>query len=145
MLDMNTPCPREFASYRTPFNPQRGSHGGSLIYVRHDIPQILVNLTTTLEATAIQRETSRKYTVCSLYLPPNDNVTYEEIVNLIQQLPQPFLLLGDMNSRHPIWGDVLSNTKGNMIAAILENEDVGLLNNGEPTHFHVQTGTLSCI
>ena len=145
MLDSNTPCPREYVSYRTPYNPQIRSHGGSLIYVRHDIPQVSLSLATSLEATAVQVETSRRYTVCSLYLPPNRNVSYDEMVDLIRQLPQPFLLLGDMNSRHPLWGDVLSNAKGDMIASVIENEDVGFLNSGEPTHLQIQTGTLSCI
>ena len=145
MIDINTPCPREYVAYRTPYNPLRGSHGGSLIYTRRDIPQTPLNLITPLEATAVQIETSRKYTVCSLYLPSNDNMLREDIIQLIRQLPQPFLILGDFNCRHPLWGDVLSNTRGNMIASLIENEDVGLLNNGEPTHYHVQTGTLSCI
>ena len=145
MLDQNTPCPREYSSYRTPYNPQVGSHGGCILYVRHDIPQVLVNLQTDLQVVAVQVDIGRTYTVASIYLPPNDDVTYDNMIDLIHQLPQPFLLLGDTNSRHPLWGDVLANNKGNLIASLVENEDIGLLNTGEPTHFHVQTGTLSCI
>ena len=145
MLDQNTPCPRGYKSYRTPFNPAVGCHGGSLLYVRHDIPQVVVELRTSLQAVAVVVDIGRRYTICSIYLPPNDDISYDDLVELIHQLPQPFLLLGDTNSRHPMWGDVLANTKGNLIASLIENEDVGLLNTGEPTHFHVQTGTLSCI
>ena len=144
-LDGNTPCPREYNSYRTPYDQRIGSHGGSLLYVRRDIPQISFNLRTPLQAVAVQIDIGRKYTICSLYLPPNDNIGYGDILEVIHQLPQPFLLLGDFNGRHPLWGDVLANTRGNIISALVENEDVGLLNTGEPTHFHIQTGTLSCI
>ncbi|XP_068229679.1 protein GVQW3-like [Palaemon carinicauda] len=35
--------------------------------------------------------------------------------------------------------------RGNIISSIMKNEDVGLLNIGKPTHFHVQPGVLSCI
>ena len=121
MLDQNTPCPREYCYYRTPHNPAVRSHGGCLLYVRHDIPQISVDLQTDLQAVAVKIDIGRTYTICSIYLPPNDDVSNEDLVDLIHQLPQPFLLLGDTNSRHPLWGDVLANTKGNLIASILEN------------------------
>ena len=145
MLDINIPCPREFTAYRTPFDPQVGSHGGSLLYIRRDIPQIPITVHTALQAVAVQVDLTRKYTICSLYLSPNENVSHDDLIDLIRQLPQPFLLVGDMNSRHPLWGDVLANAKGNLIASIIESEDIGVLNTGEPTHFHIQTGTLSCI
>ena len=145
MLDHNTPCPREYVSYRTEFDPDVGSHGGCLIYTRRDVPQRPIDINSHLQAIAVQIDLTRKYTLCSLYLPPNSHVSREDLVELIEQLPQPFLLLGDMNSRHPLWGDVLTNPKGKLISTIIENEDIGLLNTGEPTHFHSQTNTLSCI
>ena len=145
MLDNNTPCPREYISHRTPYSPEIGSHGGCLIYVRQDQSYIPINLDSNLQATAVQVDLGRKYTICSLYLPPNNPVTYEELINLIRQLPRPFILMGDMNGRHPLWGDITSNVKGNLISSVIENEDLGVMNTGEPTHYHVQTGTLSCL
>ena len=44
-----------------------------------------------------------------------------------------------------MWGDVISNQRGNMIADYIAKEDISVLNTGEPTHFHVQTGTFSRI
>ena len=145
MLGNNTPCPREYIGYRTNYNPLVGSHGGCLIYIRRDIPYIPLSLNTPLQAVAMQVDLTRRYTLCSLYLPPNDPVSYEDLVELTRQLPQPFLLLGDMNARHPLWGDLITNQKGNIFSSLIENEDLGVLNTGEPTHFHIQTGTLSCI
>ena len=145
MLNVNTPCPREYSSYRTKYDPEIGSNGGCLIYVRNDIPQIPLILNTSLQSVAVQIAVQRKYTLCSIYLPPNDHVSYEELIRLIHQLPKPFLLLGDFNSRHPMWGDILANAKGNLIASVVENEDVALLNSGAATHYHVQTGTMTHI
>ena len=146
MLDVNTPCPREYVSYRTAYDHDRGSHGGCIVYVRRDIAHIPIKINSTLEAVAVQVDIGRKYAICSIYLSPNVPVSREELDGLISQLPKPFLLLGDMNSRHPLWGDILANTKGNLIAGLIEEEDdIGLLNTGDPTHFHPQTGTLSCI
>ena len=115
------------------------------MYIRRDIPHIHKRLNSPLQAVAVEIHLRRRYTLCSLYLPPNDPVAYDDLVELIGQLPQPFLLLGDMNARHPLWGDLITNQKGNIFSSLIENEDLGVLNTGEPTHFHIQTGTLSCI
>ena len=146
MLGRETPCPREYFQFRTPFDPVVGSHGGSLIYVRQDIPHVDLQLNTNLDAVAIQLDLNRKYTLCSLYLHPNEQIDYNDLDNLIRQLPRPFIILGDMNGRHLLWGDVISNTRGNLLADFIENEDIGtILNSGEYTHYQIQTGSCSCI
>ena len=79
MLDSNTPCPREYVSYRTNHNPQLGSHGGSLVYMGRDVPHVPINLNTELEAVAVCVDLNRKYTICSLYLTkqPSDKRRYD--------------------------------------------------------------------
>ncbi|XP_068222860.1 uncharacterized protein [Palaemon carinicauda] len=96
-----------------------------------------------MQAVIVQIDIGRKYTICSLYLPPNDIISYNNLVEAIQQLPQPFILLGELNGKHPLGGDVLANTRSN-ISLFVENENVGLPNTGKPRHFHVWTGILSC-
>ena len=139
------PCPTEYVKYDIPHDPNRGSHGGVLLYVRHDIPQKSFTLQSPLQAVAVQLYLQRKYTICSLYLPPNEPINENDIKYLVRQLPQPFLILGDMNCRNPLWGDIISNPRGNILSSIIESEPIGVLNTGEPTHFHIQTGTLSAI
>ena len=52
-----------------------------------------------IEVVAAQIYSGRYYTVCSLYLSPNQQVTKRDLVMLLEQLPKPFLILGDMNAR----------------------------------------------
>ena len=46
----------------------------------------------------------RKKTICSIYLPPTDQVTKEDMRDLLKELPGPVLLLGDFNAHNPLWG-----------------------------------------
>ena len=62
-----------------------------------------VPLHTTLEAAAVTINSTKRYTICSVYLSPNANIDMEELKSLIHQLPRPFLLLGDFNAKHPAW------------------------------------------
>ena len=45
-----------------------------------------------------------KRTICSIYLPPTDQVTEEDMRELLEQLPAPMDLLRDFNAHNTIWG-----------------------------------------
>ena len=97
----STYCPRNFTIHvkrRQDDQP----HGGVAILVRKELPSTVLHLNTNLQAVAIRLQIDKLYTVFSLYLPPNDPATKQQIDNLISQLPEPFLLLGDYNARHPL-------------------------------------------
>ena len=101
---------------------------------------------TTLEAVAVKVHTGRELTICSVYLSPNCDIPKDEIRTVIRQLPRPFLLLGDFNAKHPLWD--LSNPtdqRGGRIESLIVEESLALLNEGAPTHLHIQTNSLSTI
>ena len=49
--------------------------------------------------------------------------------------------MGDFNARH----HCICSSRGNIIYPFVENEELVVLNTGEATHFHVQTGSFSVI
>ena len=111
MDNTTVPCPKEYVVYHSPYNPDVENHG-ALIYVRHDTPHNSFSLQSPLQATAVQIHLQRKYTIVSLYLPPNEALNEEDIKSLIRQLPQPFLILGDFNGRHHLCGEIVCNSRG---------------------------------
>ena len=103
-------------------------------------------LHTTLEAAAVTINSTKRYTICSVYLSPNANIDMEELKSLIRQLPRPFLLLGDFNAKHPAWDfENSADPRGSAVQSLLVEESVGMFNQGRPTHYHIQTNTLSAI
>ena len=82
--------------------------------------------------------------ICSLYLP-HIAATKQEIVQFINQLPKPFIIMGDLNARSAVWKDTGWNEKGRVTEEILLDTDVVLLNNGSVTHDHSQTNSYSVI
>ena len=83
---------------------------------------------------------------CLSSSPPNDNVTRQDIINLINELQNPFILTGDLNSRSPIWGNSVHNTKGRIIEdIIINNNNCALLNDGTITYQNIDTGKKSAI
>ena len=63
-----------------------------------------VPLQTTLQAQAHRVGLKRPVTVCNLYISPNELLSCALLTNLVGQLPAPYLLVGDLNAKHPLWG-----------------------------------------
>ena len=55
---------------------------------------------------------------------------------MIEQLPAPFVLVGDLNAHSPLWGDVRQDSRGQMVEKLLNDYNLCLLNTGEPTYRH---------
>ena len=137
--------PRGYSGFYSPPDPAGGHRGGCAVYVHLGVPFAHFPLQSPLQAVAVQLHLERRFTIVSLYLPPNDPIIVGDLEELVRQLPRPFLLLGDLNGRHPMWGDTLSNSRGNLLISWIEDMELGVLNTGEPTHFHVQTGSSTAI
>ena len=84
------------------------------------------------------------YTVCSIYLPHID-VEKNDILNLLQQLSELFLLLENMNARHQLQGEEIYNQKRKVFEEQLKEKYLILLNNHEPTHNHKQANSYTTV
>ena len=80
---------------------QRAS-GGTSIMVKSSVPHSQFDLNSNLQAVAVNVTLSKKITICSIYLPPSDVLSKNSLVNLIDQLPQPFMLVGDFNGHSKV-------------------------------------------
>ena len=53
-------------------------------------------------------------TLCSVYLTPRNHFNFipKDPQDLIDQLPSPFIFMGDFNGHHTLWGYVEINNRG---------------------------------
>lgn len=119
------------------------AHGGVGIWIQNSKPAHQVPLQTNLQAVAVSVMLHKTITICSLYLPPNEPITRQEIENLLHQLPKPFLVLGDYNAHSRLWYDDKDCARGKIIRKIIEDRDIFLLDKEKYTHFSRAHGTKS--
>ena len=93
---------RGFKSYDI-FSDADGSSRGVSILTNNGIPQTQIPIKSKLHAVAIRISLSKTITVCSVYFPPNQNISSEDIEFLISELPEPFIIMDDMNAHNPLW------------------------------------------
>ena len=87
-----------YKQYHYIHNTGHRANGGTLILVRNHIPQSQFPIKSKLQAVATQVTLHKTITICSIYIPPHEQINETELKNLIKQLTQPFILLGDFNS-----------------------------------------------
>ena len=137
--------PKNYAIEKSPHIAGEGSRGAAVLLHR-SIPYVRLHINTTLEAVAVKVHQNRSYTVCCLYMSPNINIRKEDLVDLFNQLPTPFLILGDFNAKHPLWDkNNPPDQRGKMLEKLILEKPLVLYNDEAPTHFHVQTGSYSTI
>ena len=104
------------------------------IFVKKNISSYKIDLQTPLQAVAVSIKCHVRVTVCSLYLPPGDNIQLDQLQALMDQLPKPFMILGDMNAHHPMWHDPRpTDPRGETIVNFIERNDIALLDKNKMT------------
>ena len=119
--------------------------GGVSILIRNDIPKSKIHLNTQLQAIASKVTFCRTINIWSIYITPLDAINEREINNILQQLPTPFILLGNFNSYNTMWGCRNTNHKGQTLENIINNNNLCLFNKKSPTHLDPSSATYSAI
>ncbi|GFX38829.1 probable RNA-directed DNA polymerase from transposon X-element [Trichonephila clavipes] len=119
--------------------------GGVCIFTSLYVPSSALPLHTSLQAVAVRIHSTSLITVCCLYLPPNTVIHQHDLNNLVDQLPAPFIILGDFNGHSTLWGSATTNPRGRQIEQMLSDHCLCLLNHEEPTYFHEPTRSFHTI
>ena len=89
---------KNYTIYNYITDANQKASGGTSILIKSDTPHRNIDINSNLQAIAVNVTLSKPITICSIYLPPHDIFSKHDLGNLINQLPQPFILLGDFNS-----------------------------------------------
>ena len=88
--------------------------GGCSIFVKKGIPHEVLELNTELQAVVVKVSLHKTITVCNV-IPPHFNIAQSDLDNLVNQLPAPFLFIGDFNAHSDLWGCSSSNSLDNKV------------------------------
>ena len=108
--------------------------GGASISVKSCFPQRKIDLQTELQATSISVTLDREITICSVYIPPSFSLNSQHLDNLLQQLPSPYILLGDFNGHNILWGGQNNDSRGELIENFITKNDICIMNDKSYTY-----------
>ena len=86
-------------------------------------------------------------TLCSVYLPPRNHFHFnpKDLQDVIDQLPSPFILMGDFNGHYTLWGCGDVNNRGDELEDLILQNYLILFNDKSHTYFHSASDTFTSI
>ena len=76
----------------------------------------------------------REITICSVYIPPSFSLNSQHLDNLLQQLPSPYILLGDFNGHNILWGGQNNDSRGELIENFIIKNGICIMNDKSFTY-----------
>ena len=83
--------------------------------VNSSLPQREIKFKTDLQAVAASVTLEKEITLCPVYIPPSFSFRSEHLNSLLQQLPSPYMLLGDFNGHNVLLGGNDNDHRGELI------------------------------
>ena len=134
-----------FSAYHG-YSAQGGRGGGVSIFVSDCLPHYQIPIQTSLQAVVCSiRVQNRRIALCSLYLPPTETFTIQDLDQLINSLPKPFIICTDANSKHYLWGSPHCDNRGNIWRDVINQHALRILNDGQSTRVDDFSGVESHI
>ncbi len=108
-----SPLLHNYTSYSTWPTTNITAHGGVTTIVSNNIYSVRLPIQTTLQIVAIRAHFGHQATtIVNVYLPPNEPIPEADFLKVFNQLPPPFIVLGDFNGHHTYWGATRTNSHG---------------------------------
>lgn len=128
--------------YRRDRDNNRG--GGVAIFVKQNIHHhLLPNADSNrIEVIGIEIITTEgKVNLFSIYIPPGDDLIFEELDKIFIDNTSPCIVAGDFNAKNTIWKCNLTNLRGKKLLDYTDQRKFTVVAPDEPTHLHSANNT----
>lgn len=120
-----------------------GNRGGVALLIKEDVEFSEITFTLTDQelnhneyvATRLFLNNNTTLLTASIYCPPGTTPSPQLITKLTHNHNQ-VILMGDFNAKHTDFNCKSTNQSGRVLSDIINNTNLVLLNNNEPTHIH---------
>lgn len=86
-----------------------------------------------------------KFNLFLAYNLPDIKLSYQHFYRILQEISsKPFLIVGDLNGQHPLWGSGITNNNGTVLYDIIDHFNLVVINNGSPTRITPPHQNISC-
>ena len=119
--------------------------GGVALLINQNILSSPDDLDSNLQAVAARISFGKTVTVCNIYLLLSVPVRGVDLYHLFEQLPRPFIVVGDFSGHNPLWGSDHCDSRGCLFEEVFNDLNLRVLNDGSSTYCHPASGTKSML
>lgn len=125
-------------NYNIERNDCGNNHNGVAIIIHKTINYSKVNtyFDDSLQNICVKITVDNKViSIVSFYSPTNCNPSFNKVKldSLVKSIPSPFIFAGDFNAHHTSWGCGSDSPRGREVLEIIDENNLVLLNDGQPT------------
>lgn len=135
---------KRYKAFVTNRNSQTAS-GGTAVLIKNSLISEKIHINSNIEITAVKVRLPPDLFICSIYLPNSRELNEIDLNHLINNLPKPFIILGDFNSHNSLWSSNKTDVRGIILEKVILNHNIIILNDTNPTHFSIANGSFSTI
>ncbi|KAI5738278.1 hypothetical protein M8J77_004905 [Diaphorina citri] len=141
------PTLRNYNIYRKDRDPTvcDSASGGVATLIHKSIRGKQCHIQSNFEAVVVEVHLKKKVQICNIYISPSQRFSSVDLEDISEQLRPPFIIVGDFNSHHVIWGSRTTNARGKEIEKWMLNKNIHLLNDGRNTYVSMSYSTSSPI
>lgn len=119
-------------------HPDNQASGGSAVFIKNNFKyneDINIQI-DKIQLTVLSVSTSTKnFKAGAVYLPPRHNLKENDYLTILNHMGERFILGGDFNAKHSLWGSRLDNTKGRELKKAIDKTSCEVHSSGKPTYW----------
>uniref|UniRef100_A0A6M2DQF2 Putative rna-directed dna polymerase from mobile element jockey n=1 Tax=Xenopsylla cheopis TaxID=163159 RepID=A0A6M2DQF2_XENCH len=119
-------------------HPDGRAHAGSAILIKNNLKHHVLPpyQKDYLQATIISIETKQyNISIAAVYCPPKHKISSNEFSMFFSTLGHKFIIGGDFNCKHTIWGSRLTTSKGKELLSSINYNNASHFSTGCPTYW----------
>jgi len=119
-------------------HPDGTAHGGAAIFVRNNIKYSISPPTAnqSIQSASIQLNINNtNTTIVAAYFPPANPINEIILNDFFSSLNKNFVIGGDFNSKHPQWGNNITDTRGRNLLKFITNSNLRTISPLHPTYW----------
>lgn len=106
--------------------------GGCALFIKNSLLFSSINIPPPNDFNIVAARVDN-CTFVSVYIPHPSKLILSQLSSILQSLPSPLLILGDLNCHSRVWGCGKSDSRGNDLLEMLDSLNLCILNSGSPT------------
>jgi hypothetical protein len=107
--------------------------GGAALLIHHKVPFQTLNIKPQNCPFDVVAAKIYDTVIVSLYISPSNLPSRQQLEDFFSGISQRFIVLGDFNSHHPLWGSGKCDRMGRCIVDLVNDLNICILNDGSPT------------
>ena len=119
-------------------HPAGTARGGTAVIINNNIKHSALcgYKTPHIQATSVSvHDTNGPVTITSLYSPPRHSIHSNQYSDFFKSLGHKFIVGGDFNAKHSLWGSHSLNPKGRELFKSIQINRLQQISTGEPTYW----------